>query len=105
MAQEKTVKGYWVASVDVFDPEGYKAYIAANAVAFAKYGGHFLVRGGMQDAAEGAPRSRIVVIEFPSFQAAQDCYRSPEYARAKALRVGMSMMDLVVIEGYAGAQP
>ncbi len=31
-------KGHWVALVDVADPEAYKAYVAANAVAFRKYG-------------------------------------------------------------------
>ncbi|HLO95306.1 MAG TPA: DUF1330 domain-containing protein, partial [Burkholderiaceae bacterium] len=30
-------KGYWIARVDVTDPEGYKAYVAANAEAFKKY--------------------------------------------------------------------
>ena len=39
-------KGYWIARVDVHDPEGYKAYIAANAAALKKYGAKFLVRGG-----------------------------------------------------------
>jgi uncharacterized protein (DUF1330 family) len=34
-------KGYWIVRVDVSDPEGYKAYIAANAEAFRKYGAHF----------------------------------------------------------------
>ena len=29
-------KGYWVARVDVTDPEGYQAYVAANAAAFRK---------------------------------------------------------------------
>jgi len=32
------VKGYWVALVDIDDPEAYKAYAAANAVPFRKYG-------------------------------------------------------------------
>jgi uncharacterized protein (DUF1330 family) len=98
-------KGYWVVFADVNDPEGYKAYVAENAAAFRKFGGHFLVRGGKTDPAEGQPRSRAVVIEFPSFQAAQDCYRSPEYARAKALRQGESVMDLAIVEGYTGPQP
>ena len=98
-------KGYWVAFADVTDPEGYKAYVAENANAFRKYGGHFLARGGRTDPAEGKPRSRVVVIEFPSFQAAQDCYRSPEYAKAIALREGKSIMDLAIVEGYAGPQP
>ena len=98
-------KGYWVVFADVSDPEGYKAYIAENAVAFRKYGGHFLVRGGKREPAEGAPRSRVVVIEFPSFQAAQECYHSPEYAKAMALRQGKSVMDLAIMEGYDGPQP
>jgi uncharacterized protein (DUF1330 family) len=46
-----------------------------------------------------------VVLEFPSYQAALDCYNSPEYAKAKALRVAASVGDVVIIEGYDGAQP
>lgn len=98
-------KGCWVAFADVSDPEGYKEYIAENAVAFRKYGARFLVRGGRTTAPEGQPRSRVVVIEFPSLQAAQDCYRSPEYAQAMALRQGKSVMDLAITEGYEGPQP
>ena len=32
-------KGYWIAHVEVRDPEGYKEYVAASAIAFQKYGG------------------------------------------------------------------
>ena len=98
-------KGYWVAFADVTDPEGYKAYIAANATAFAKYGGRFLVRGGGAQAPEGQPRSRVVVIEFPTHAAAVECYASPEYAAAMALRQGKSVMDLAIMPGYDGPQP
>jgi uncharacterized protein (DUF1330 family) len=98
-------KGYWVAFADVNDPEGYKAYIAENAKAFRKYGGRFLTRGGKSEAPEGKPRSRAVVIEFPNYTAAIECYHSPEYAAAMALRQGKSVMDLAIVEGYAGPQP
>ena len=98
-------KGYWVAFADVNDPEGYKAYIAENAKAFRKYGGRFLTRGGQSEAPEGKPRSRAVVIEFPSYAAALECYHSSEYAAAMALRQGKSVMDLAIVEGYAGPQP
>ena len=98
-------KGYWVAFADVNDPEGYKAYIAENAKAFRKYGGRFLTRGGKSETPEGKPRSRAVVIEFPSYAAAIECYRSPEYAVAMALRQGKSVMDLAIVEGYGGPQP
>jgi uncharacterized protein (DUF1330 family) len=93
-------KGYWVAFADISDLEGYKAYMAENAKAFSKFGARFLVRGGRYEAAEGKPRSRTVVIEFPSYQAAVDCYHSPEYAKAKALRTGKSIMDLSIVEGH-----
>lgn len=98
-------KGYWIAMVDVTDPEGYKDYIAANAEAFRKYGARFLARGGRKEVPEGTVRSRVVVLEFASYEAATACYHSPEYARALALRQGRSVADVVVVEGYDGPQP
>ena len=97
-------KGYWIGHVDVTDPEGYKAYVAANAVPFGKFGGRFLVRGGAREVVEGKVRARTVVIEFPSYAAALACYRSPDYQAAAALRKGKAEIDLFVIEGYDGPQ-
>ena|SRR5436853_6309273 len=98
-------KGYWIGRVDVSDPEAYKAYVAANAIAFRKYGARFLVRGGTFEAPEGTHRARNVVIEFADYATALACYRSPEYARAITLRQGNSVADIIVIEGYDGPQP
>jgi len=98
-------KGYWIARVDVTDAEGYKAYVAANAAAFRKHGARFLVRAGRFENPEGSSRERNVVIEFPSYQAALDCWRSPEYQEAMKLRVAASIGDLVIVEGHDGAQP
>jgi uncharacterized protein (DUF1330 family) len=98
------LKGYWIGRVDIADPEKYKAYMAANAEPFRKFGGRFLVRGGRYEIPEGASRTRHVVIEFPSYQAALDCWKSPEYQRALKLRQPVSTIDLVIIEGYEGQQ-
>jgi len=98
-------KGYWIARVDVTDPEGYKEYVAANAAAFSKYGARFVIRGGRFEAPEGKPRARNVVLEFKDFDTAVACYHSPEYMAAKALRDGRSEADLLIIEGYDGPQP
>ena len=98
-------KGYWIVRVDIADPERYKAYIAANAEPFRKYGARFLVRAGRFENHEGSSRARNAVIEFPTYQAAVDCWHSPEYQRALALRQPVSTADLVIIEGYEGAQP
>ena len=99
------LKGYWIGRVDIADAEKYKAYMAANAEPFKKFGGRFLVRGGRFEVPEGKSRSRHVVIEFPSYRAALECWRSPEYQRAIELRTPVSTIDLVIIEGYDGPQP
>ena len=98
-------KGYWVGHIDIADPEAYKKYQATNAVAFKKFGAKFLVRGGQPEVVEGKLRSRHVVIEFPDYASALACYRSPEYAKAMALRKDISQGDFVIVEGYDGPQP
>jgi len=98
-------KGYWVARVDVSDIDAYQQYVKANAAIFPKYGARFLVRGGAFEAMEGTSRSRNVVIEFPSYQAAMDCYESPEYQHSMTFRKAAAESDLVIIEGYDGPQP
>ncbi len=98
-------KGYWIVRVDIDDLEQYKRYIAANAEPFRKYGARFLVRGGEYRSVEGTSRARNAVIEFPSYAAAVECWHSPEYQAALALRQPVSTADLVIVNGYDGPQP
>ena len=98
-------KGYWIVRVDVADQEKYKAYIAANAEPLKKYGARFLVRAGRFENPEGTSRARNAVIEFPTYQAALDCWHSPEYQQAIKFRQAVSTVDLIIIEGYEGPQP
>jgi uncharacterized protein (DUF1330 family) len=97
-------KGYWLVQVDVPDADAYKPYLVANQAPFGQFGARYLVRGGRRDVMEGRARSRIVVLEFPSFEAALACYRSPEYQAAKKLREGKAEADVIVTEGYDGAR-
>ena len=92
-------KGYWIARVDVRDTERYKDYVAAAKPAFEKYGAQFLARGGTYERLEGQVRARNVVIEFPSLQAAHDCYHSPEYQIAAAIRQEVADAEMVIVEG------
>ena len=98
-------KGYWIARVDVHDPEAYRRYVAANGDVFRRFGAKFLVRGGTHEAVEGTSSERNVVLEFPSYADAVACYRSPEYQPVMAMRVGASTADILIIEGYDGPQP
>ena len=98
-------KGYWIVRVDIADQEKYTAYMAANAEPLKQYGARFLVRAGRFENPEGESRTRNAVIEFPSYQAAVDCWKSPQYQQAIKLRQPVSTIDLIIIEGYDGPQP
>ena len=92
-------KGYWISRVDIRDPEGYKDYVAAAKLAFDRFGARMLARGGAYELAEGPGRARNVVIEFDSLRTAQDCYHSPEYQVAKAIRQKYADGEIVLVEG------
>ena len=98
-------KGYWIGRAEITDTEKYKAYMGANAKPLKLFGAKFLVRAGRFENPEGSSRSRNVVIEFPSYQAALYCWKSPEYQEAMKLRLPISSIDLVIVEGYDGPQP
>ena len=98
-------RGYWIARLDITNPDAYAAYRAKNAVAFAKFGGRFMVRGGPCMVAKGEGREHNVVIEFPTGDAARACYASPEYQDALVHLAAMGSTDLVIIDGYDGPQP
>jgi uncharacterized protein (DUF1330 family) len=95
-------KGYWIAQINVTEPEGYKAYVAALFDYLGKFGGRFLVRAGAQEVPEGKAPPRTAVIEFPSYQAALACYRSADYQPVKKLRQGKAEVNLILVEGYDG---
>jgi uncharacterized protein (DUF1330 family) len=98
-------KGYWIIRVDVAEPTQFAAYAAAAPAVLAEHGGRFLARGGRTEVAEGSSRARNTIVEFPSYQAALDCWHSPAYQAAINLRRDVSTMDLVIIEGYEAPQP
>lgn len=95
-------KGYWIAHVEITNPERYKDYVAANGIAFAKYKARFIVRGGEAISAKThqADKRRHVVLEFDSYATAKACLDSPEYQAAAKIRDEASNVDLIIIEGY-----
>ncbi|MBN9588709.1 MAG: hypothetical protein BGN85_08365 [Alphaproteobacteria bacterium 64-11] len=92
-------KAYWIARVDVRDPETYKKYVETAKPAFERHGARFLARGGRTEMLEGQARARNVLIEFPSLQDAHDCYHSPEYTAARAIRQSVSEGEFILVEG------
>jgi len=95
----ETPKGYWIAHATVTDQAKYDEYRAGVAAPFEKYGAKFLVRGGASEVLEGSAKERHILVEFPSVNAARECFNSPEYQAAKAKRKGASENDVIIVEG------
>lgn len=92
-------KGYWMVHVTVTNPDAYAEYVRLDTPVVERFGGQFLVRGGTSETPEAAQKDRHVVVEFPSYQAALDCYHSDDYQAAAAIRLANSDSDIVIVEG------
>lgn len=92
-------KGYWIAHVNVTDPDRYRQYAELAPDVIAAHGGRFLARAGKFQLMEGSGKTRNVVTEFPSFEDAVKYWNSPGYQAARAKRDGAGEVDIVIVEG------
>lgn len=98
--EASTPKGYVFVEIQVTNPEAYEGYKAAVAPMVAAAGGRYLVRGGKAEGREGAPPAgRVVILEYPSFEAAKAFLESPEYAEIVHLRTDNTVSRLMIVEG------
>ena len=99
-AQDVPKKGYIIGQIDVTNPQQYGEYAKLSPGIIAKFGGRFLARAGRTVTLEGTPaRSRVVIIEYPSFDRAQAWFSSPEYQQAKKMREGAANAQFILVEG------
>ena len=90
---------YWIAHVEVTDPELYGKYARRATDAIEAHGGEFLARATRTVWLEGNERARNVVVRFPSLEAAESCYRSEAYQEALNFARQASKRDLCIVEG------
>jgi len=91
---------YLVVRIQTEDPTRLKDYQAATPSVVKKFGGRFIARGGDVVTLEGPEeKRRIVIIEFPSLEHAQQFYNSPEYEAAKGLRLPYATSEFIVVDG------
>ena len=95
--------GYLVAHLNVTDAEAFDKYRARVPEVIARHGGRYLVRGGALETVEGDwPAPRLVILEFPSLEAARGFYHSPDYQEILPLRTAASQGCCALVEGYDG---
>ena len=93
-------KGIWIAVYEkIENMETLKKYASKATIAIEKYSGQFLVRGGKNITLEGNRSPRTVIVEFPTFEDAKECYNSDEYQEAHNILKGSVKRNLQIIEG------
>ncbi len=90
---------YWIAHVEVSDPDTYAEYAKRATGAIEAHGGEFLARATRTVWLEGSERARNVVVRFPSVEDAERCYHSPEYQEALRYARVSAERDLCIVEG------
>lgn len=97
---------YMIADIRVINQQRYEEYRALVRDAIRQHGGRYVARASTVRILEGnwAP-PRIVVIEFPAMSQAQAFYKSPVYAKAREVCANAAMLDMVLVDGVAGATP
>ena len=91
---------YILANISVTNLEQYEEYKKLSSAAMKAHGAEVCVRGGKVDVLEGdwAPE-RVVLLKFPSVEAARKFNDSVEYGAARKSRQGAAVMRMVLIEG------
>lgn len=91
---------YVIADVTVTNPEKYKGYMALTPAAINAAGGKFVVRGGESVVLEGDWKpGRLVILEFPTLDAAKKFYASAQYQAAIKAREGAAVARLIAVQG------
>ena len=94
------MKVYLIAHIEVTNPELMEEYRAQVPKIVAKYQGKYLVRGGKTEVIEGDYfKHRIVLLEFPNKECANNFYNSDDYAPLKMLRLEAGNNSSVLVEG------
>lgn len=100
-SQDTLKKAYVVANIEVSNAQQYADYMKVTPGVIEQFGGRFVTRGGRTATLEGPPApGRVVIIEFPSFERAQEFYNSTEYTAAKKLRAGAASVQFTLVEGF-----
>ena len=91
---------YIIANVSVTDAAQYEDYKKWSSAAMRAHGAEVCVRGGPVEVLEGDwTPERLVVLKFPTVEAAKAFNASSEYGKARASRQGAAIMRMVVVEG------
>ena len=93
---------YLIVDTKISDEEAYEEYKIRAKPIVENYGGEYLVRGGNATVPENELWSptRLVVVRFPSREAAENFLSCDEYAPVKAMRHKHAQTTMTIVDGF-----
>jgi len=91
---------YFIADVEITDPEEYRRYAQLTGPIVERYGGKFLAVDAQPETTEGDWHSkRIIIMEFESVEKARAWYDSPEYSAIAGMRYRSANSNVILVKG------
>ena len=90
---------FMIIQARITDPQKFVEYAKRAPALIEKFGGRYRSMRGESQQLEGDEDDRkIVVSEWPSMDAAQTFWNSPEYEELRQLRAGAAEIDVNLVE-------
>ncbi|WP_170422735.1 DUF1330 domain-containing protein [Ruegeria arenilitoris] len=92
---------YFIAQISIHDPDGYQKYLEGFMPVFDRHGGRLLtVSSKPVELIEGTwAENGIVLMEFPSIEAAKAWKDDPDYIELAKIRHRTATANMVLVEG------
>jgi len=97
-----TTPAYFVFDARIHDRDAMKPYMQQVEATYQPFGGQLLVRGGLLEIIEGhGPQGQLVILQFPSLEAAHAWHASAEYQSILPYRLTAATSHAWLAEGLA----
>jgi uncharacterized protein (DUF1330 family) len=91
---------YVIVQLEITDPEGFAEYREKGSPQITKHGGRYIVRGAEVENLEGDwDPGRLVILEFPTREYADNFYNAEEYQPLLALRERTANSIVTIVDG------
>jgi uncharacterized protein (DUF1330 family) len=94
------MKGYWIIlGGEIVDQEAQAEYGRLWAPIAEKYRARLNPTAVPPLLKDTRNTRRVVIVEFPSYRMARDCFDDPAYQAARDMALKASERDLLIVEG------
>lgn len=94
-------KGYLIANYTIHDQATYDKYVAAAGILNSRFNLKPIVYDSNVEVKEGESGLVVAIAEFPSFEAAEQFYYSPEYQAALQYRLASTTGSVILVRNIS----